>query len=166
MTPIANNGNPRHDPQILRRVPTLDQLMSESVKKRRREQRDARKRQKLDVPASQASQTQQSQALEDLEIPNILSASSKAPVTPERRSATEALPSAPTESSSLSVIVDATAPPTGDEQPTPTASAVKRKTFGSVLSLGSLGFSSQFDVESNVDDISRFMKDDVDDVFI
>lgn len=166
-TPIADVATLQLDSRAVQRVPTLTDLMKSSAKSRR-DRQDTKRRKPASLDSSQASQMQSQAQSSQEEHPAPIPAPSFNPPLDN--------PSTPSENKTLPVAAGATfadgranmispGPSFFGEQNL-TASARKRKTFGSVLSLGSLGFSSQFDVESNVDDISRFMKDDVDDVFL
>jgi len=166
-TPISECDAPLLDQRALRRVPTLEQLIrAESTAKKRERQDTAGKRQKFGSLAALQSHHTQLAPLDEFTTPT--KATTRPPIN-------EMVTSERTESHKLNDAPEPTTP-TGatpvhtasnsQEELTPTASAVKRRTFGSVISFGSMGFSSQYDVESKIDDISRFMKDDVDDVFL
>jgi hypothetical protein len=162
-TPISEDDVRPLDQRALRRVPTLEQLIrAESAAKKRRE---SNKRQKFEsLAASQDHHTQ----LEPLDEVTTPTKTPKPPPTGEC-STRQAEASRAVDALELRSHAGATPvhTPSGTQGGrTPTASAAKRHTFGSVISFGSLGFSSQYDVESKIDDISRFMKDDVDDVFL
>lgn len=172
-TPIADVATIRLDPRAVQRVPTLTDLMKSSAKSRR-ERQDTTKRKLASLDGSQGSQTQsQAQSSQEEHVAPIVApafgSSPREPSTPSQNRAPPAATSTPIPTNIMPTDrrTNMLSPVTsffGEQNLT--ASARKRKTFGSVLSLGSLGFSSQFDVESKVDDISRFMKDDVDDVFL
>lgn len=163
-TPISECDTPHLDQRALRRVPTLEQLIRAQSTAKKREQQDAAgKRQRLESLAASQSHHTQLEPLDEFATPT------KAATRPSigemvTNVGTEVInapePTTPTGATSIHTA------PNIPEDPTLTASAAKRRMFGSVISFGSMGFSSQYDVESKIDDISQFMKDDVDDLFL
>jgi len=167
-TPISECDAPLLDQRALRRVPTLEQLIrAESTAKKRERQDPAGKRQKFGSLA--ASQSHHTQLAPPDEFITPTKATKRPPISDmvtSERTETHKTNDAPEPTTPTGATPVHTASNGQEEELTPTASAVKRRTFGSVISFGSMGFSSQYDVESKIDDISQFMKDDVDDVFL
>ena len=160
-TPISENDAPPLDRRALTRVPTLEQLIRAESATKKRERREANKRQKFETLASSQNYHAQLEPLDEAVMPKQQPVGGlltrQEPETPELDGAPDDTGATPTRT-----------PSNSQGEITPTAPTAKRSTFESVISFafGSLGFSSQYDVESKVDDISRFMKDDVDDVFL
>ena len=156
-TPISEGDGPLFDSRALRRVPTLEQLIRAESAAKKRDRKQSNKQQKSESLGASQDLRAQSGPLEDIRTPTKTSK--------PRAGTSQAAVDAP-DLTSHGQITPIHTPSGSQGELTPTASAVKRRTFGSVISFGSLGFSSQYDVESKIDDISRFMKDDVDDVFL
>jgi hypothetical protein len=132
------------DPRSIERLPSLNDLMHTRSEIKKRDRKEALKKKRLAALSASQSMCSRvgSQSLGLGDSSAIVASQYNSPQVPSP-------------------------PLTPVDKDSPTVTA-KRRMFDWVLSLGSLGggaFSSQYDVESSVSDISRFMQDDVDDIF-
>lgn len=147
-------------------MPTFDELRQASATKQKGKTEAKRRKKFASLAASQSSQLSTQPSQDDLSTPpKIAQLKLEEPIPQESLSVSAPL-TTPQKSGSPPAPQIHTPVFSGD-QDAPTASAIKRAKFGSFMSVstGTFAFSSQFDLEGQVDDISRFMKDDVDDVF-
>jgi len=146
-------------------LPTLEDLLTASAKKKAQARKAARRQNKTNF-TSLAAGSSQITAPEAPPSPLPHSEPQTRPVTPDRGAAASL--STPPQSRSPSQRQPQSLASRPPSQDTPTASSRKRK-IEMASSFGELGsaqlFSSQYDVESNMEDISRFMSEDVDTIY-